>query len=420
MRPIFRFLSIILPVFFILLCLSVLHGPTQITRATGPVFSDNSSLTMGTPCATWKVVVSPNIANRSNSLAAVTALSSSNAWAVGSYQDASGVLALTLIEHWDGLQWTIIPSPNLTGARYNYLTSVTALSSSSIWAVGYSLFTPSIGSSYDQTLVEHWNGKKWVLVKSPNPGVYTDILTSVTAVSGKNVWAVGYYQNPIINDGGNTHTLVLHWDGLSWSVVKSLDDGTNGSVLTSSTAISATDIWAVGYFFTQIEQTLIEHWDGTTWNIITSPNVGASHNTLQGVTSLSATNIWAVGSFQTVTNSPNLSLAERWSGTSWSIMPNPVSPGSNGTVINAVTALSAKSIWIVGYFDNVKSGTSNYDQTLVEYWNGSMWSHISSPNVGKLHNRLVGVAHIPGTNQVWSVGFTLTQAGYKTLIEHCV
>ena len=43
-------------------------------------------------------------------------------------------------------------------------------------------------------------------------------------------------------------------------------------------------------------QTLIEHWNGTTWSVVASPNVGTQLNGLNGVTAVSTSDIWAVGS----------------------------------------------------------------------------------------------------------------------------
>ena len=41
--------------------------------------------------------------------------------------------------------------------------------------------------------------------------------------------------------------------------------------------------------------TLIEHWNGISWSIVTSPNNGTSGLQLNGVTCASASDCWAVG-----------------------------------------------------------------------------------------------------------------------------
>src|SRR5205085_2469989 len=59
----------------------------------------------------WRTVSSPN-PGTDDSLYAVSALSSSDVWAVGNNYDGGPVLVRTLIMHWDGTQWSVVPSPN--------------------------------------------------------------------------------------------------------------------------------------------------------------------------------------------------------------------------------------------------------------------------------------------------------------------
>jgi len=73
-------------------------------------------------------------------------------------------MAQTLIEHWDGAAWTVVPSPNVAGFS-NVLGAVRAASPTDIWAVGESFST-----GVDQTLILHWNGHTWTQVASPAPG----------------------------------------------------------------------------------------------------------------------------------------------------------------------------------------------------------------------------------------------------------
>jgi hypothetical protein len=77
------------------------------------------------------------------------------------------------------------------------------------WAVGIYRHAAEIG----HTLALHWDGTRWSQVKTPNPGSIHNSLASVSAVSSKDVWAVGDYQE------AGTHALVLHWDGTRWSHV---------------------------------------------------------------------------------------------------------------------------------------------------------------------------------------------------------
>jgi hypothetical protein len=205
-----------------------------------------------------------------NYLYGVDAVSANDVWAVGAYADSTGP-AQTLVLHWDGTAWTVVPSPN-RGTTDNKLYGVAAVSANDAWAVGF-------GSS--ETLVAHWNGSVWTAVPGTGPGA----LFGITAVSANDVWAVG---------GSSSGTLVEHWNGTAWSVVPSPSPGER-SYLLAVAATSANDVWAVGEYTSSGRQTLVEHWNGTAWAVVPSPNVGIDINTLRGVAAASANDVWAVG-----------------------------------------------------------------------------------------------------------------------------
>ena len=96
-------------------------------------------------------------------------------------------------------------------------------------------------SGFNQTLIEHWNGLRWSVVTSPSPGSGDD-LRDVAVVSASDVWAAGYTFN-----GSSIQTLVEQWNGTQWSVVKSPSPGSFSSQLLAVAAVSANDVWTVGY-----------------------------------------------------------------------------------------------------------------------------------------------------------------------------
>ena len=111
-------------------------------------------------------------------------------WAVGGACPGRCRPVYTLIEHWNGRRWSRVPSPNVS--RTQVLTSVSAVSARDAWAVG-AYFTRN--DEVIRTLIEHWNGRRWSRVPSPNPSASPsngfNLLASVTAVSGRDVWAAG-------------------------------------------------------------------------------------------------------------------------------------------------------------------------------------------------------------------------------------
>jgi hypothetical protein len=245
--------------------------------------------------SSWSIVSSPKLAGI-GSLNAVTALSATNIWAVGEYSNSSNTSEQPLIEHWDGSSWKVIQSPQV-GNLYAVLNSISAISADDIWAVGIYASKTVIGNS--ETLLEHWNGTSWSVIPAPHSGGF---LSSVAAISANDVWAVGD-----IGSAGNTatgyqgtQTLVEHWNGSAWHIVKSLNPGIAANALDAVTALSAHDVYAVGYtsnnFADQVREPFIEHWNGSSWSVASGPILATSLNDLSAVTHIpGSSRIWAVG-----------------------------------------------------------------------------------------------------------------------------
>jgi hypothetical protein len=138
--------------------------------------------------------------------------------------------------------WTVVPAPP-TGQNAN-LQGVSAPSDASAWAVGGSGdHVLGIGGSPSSTLIEHYNGTAWSIVPSPSPGT-NNALTGVTESAPNNLWAVGYYTPA---GAAAAQTLTLNWNGTAWATVASPSQG-SPSVLTSvSTAPGDAIVWAAGY-----------------------------------------------------------------------------------------------------------------------------------------------------------------------------
>src|SRR5262249_24758516 len=149
----------------------------------------------------------------------------------------------TLIEHWDGSSWSIVPSPNTSTSQPNLLRGVACTSASDCWAVGeYNL----VSSGPNNALIEHWDGSSWSIVAPPNTNASQDELWGVTCASESECWAVGDYN---VTTGSNFQTLIEHWDGTSWSVVTSANiSADEANHLYSVTCTSASDCWTVGVY----------------------------------------------------------------------------------------------------------------------------------------------------------------------------
>jgi hypothetical protein len=241
----------------------------------------------------WSVFPGPKFPPNSQALLqAITATSANDIWAVGNFVD--GQLGFELFEHFNGTAWTAKVVPE-TGIQEPL--GVSADAPNDAWAVGQQSGDPI------KTFATHWNGTSWTGVKTPNVGTGNGHLNAVLALAPNNVWAVGL-STPTGAQQSATQTLIEHFDGTSWSVVPSPNVGSNdfqSNQLLGLTANSPDDIWAFGsHLSTDGLQTLtlVLHWDGTSWTIIPSPDPtkGKSLNDLlfAGVVP-SPGNVWIFG-----------------------------------------------------------------------------------------------------------------------------
>ena len=274
-------------------------------------------------------------------------------------------------------QWDIVDTPSL-GTNYNYLFGLTCVSASDCWTVGYA----NPAGPY-VTMIEHYDGTSWSIVDSPNVASVSNYFVGVACVNDNDCWVVGY----TYNSSGNEQTLIEHYDGTAWSIVSSPNSSSlNSSYLQGVKCNSASDCWAVGFATNNangvqlIGQTLIEHYDGTAWSTVTSPSAVAQYSFLQDVTCNSASDCWAVG----VSSNGIVyrqTLIEHWDGSAWSIVTSPNTINEQNE-LDGLTCYNATDCWAVGYsYTQGVLGTpvQNYE-TLIEHYDGTAWSIVPSPN----------------------------------------
>jgi hypothetical protein len=305
---------------------------------------DASATPKGPDRGPWHIQASPSPGTYDR-LYGTAAIDPEDVWAVGRYIDKADV-SRTLIEHWNGTSWGISANAVL-GQENSYLFGVVAAPhSSDLWAVGYT--ASRAGTNY-QTLVEHSMGRRWRVAANTGPGV----LAGVAALSPDDVWAVG----DVGGDTGTTQTLTEHWDGTQWSVVSSPDPSGFGDGLAAVSAISGKDIWAVGSAGTTKfnSAALVEHWNGEKWQVVPTPPIGEDSD-LRAVAAFSANDIWAVGVYDLA-----YTLVEHWDGRSWRIVstPNP----TNDDILQGVAALSPTDVWAVGSEGGTNNLTMQWNGT---------------------------------------------------------
>ncbi len=133
-------------------------------------------------------------------LGGLAAIATNDVWVVGG--QLKGTALATLTAHWDGTDWTVVPSPNLT--TVNELRAISAISSMDIWAVGCTACGADIG--VNQTgVIEHWDGRQWTINPSPlighgvSPFGVLGFSSGSVYVAGTSVSPFQKFQNLILH-----------------------------------------------------------------------------------------------------------------------------------------------------------------------------------------------------------------------------
>lgn len=134
--------------------------------------------------------------------------------------------------------------------------------------------------------------------------------------------------------------------------------------LTAVGAVSPTNVWAVGYYnIARGNQPISVHWDGTEWRVVSTPTPGAAQ--LYSISAVTASDMWAVGGDE---SGPEQTLAEHWDGSTSSVVPTP--SRKRASVLNAVSAVSDSFAVAVGY--STRRGTEA--RVVAEFWDGAAWT----------------------------------------------
>ena len=225
------------------------EGVADISPSDAYAIGDSAATAVGSLAqwngTAWSAVTLPLPANANSNttLYAISADGPDDVWIVGSFLDSANGQNETFSEHFNGTAWAVVPMPPVNSSNINaffQFGGIKANSPSDVWAVGDSSV---VDSSSSQTLIEHFNGTAWSIVPSPSPGSINLLGGVTTSNAANDVWAVGA-DTPA---GTSTRqTLTLNWNGTAWSVVPSPTPGSTDGVGSVATNPGAAIVWAVG------------------------------------------------------------------------------------------------------------------------------------------------------------------------------
>jgi hypothetical protein len=287
---------------------------------------------------------------RDSSLQGVSCASATSCIAVGARAEA-----------WTGTRWTMIHP---------------AAAMSSVFCVAPDLCVAVGPPPYGRAAVAaRWDGRSWQAepVPEPTPAPQNLALTGISCTSARFCMAIGDYTrgagarpSPAFRD----RTLAEAWNGSRWRILRTQNPSRQSELrsvsCTSSRACTAVGSSAAGQW------TLVERWNGRRWAIQPTPNVSRiGYSALTAVSCASSTACTAVGTYDLGV----LGIAEQWNGTRWAIQRLPTPPGAPreapDVVPASVSCASATACMTVGTTENM---------TLAERWNGSRWTIQPTPN----------------------------------------
>ena len=206
----------------------------------------------------------------------------------------------------------------------------------------------------------HWNGVRWGVVALPNLSTSEFVtLQDVAAVTANDVWAVGSRSDLVLSPAPAFHSrpLLLHFNGARW-VTAAAPQLPNWAGLRGVAAVSAHDIWAVGWL--QVGDPAIStktvpltlHFDGTVWRRVRFPTVTGSAPSLAKVAAAGPGRVYAIGgdsggdsSRGEVMVPASSKVIGRWDGHVWTVVPM---TGIQTDAELRDVAVTSTDVWVVG------------------------------------------------------------------------
>ncbi|MBK6939063.1 MAG: hypothetical protein IPH13_02500 [Planctomycetes bacterium] len=280
-------------------------------------------------CGSWAGVPAPDPAGSTHTVMRnVDVLDETDAWAVGEAYDVLPGQTTPVAMHWDGTTWTLvptpIPSPGPASANCG-LDAVKMIASNDVWAGGWQYKQDAAGYVGPHLFVIHWDGSQWTEVPTPMPatlgtqGGSGEFIHGIDASGPNDVWFVGEWMEALQN---KRPALAMHWDGSNFTMFDTPLMHAKGDSLEAVAVIAHDDVWAVGGGKTSASgpNAYIVHWDGSSWTLQMTVTPGILSR-LRDVKAIASNDIWACG--ETFVNNTYRTWFIHYDGSSWTEFMSP-------------------------------------------------------------------------------------------------
>jgi hypothetical protein len=327
----------------------------------------------------WRIVATVGATSHNERPEALTATGQKDAfsaWTCNSCSTSNRNLDFVL--HWDGRHWRSIGLPRpLTYPRF--VTSLSASSASNLWAVN------------DLGKVGIWNGRRWTVKVLPawvlratregNPYGQAAVLAPGNAW----VFSVGAVSEP---------TLAAHFVRGAWR--KAWLPVAPWAV----SQVSSRDLWVLGQtrksLRTSKPVTAVAHWNGSAWHALALPKVRVPSGTDAGysLAAVASRDIWLTRQVAASGHTVSTALLH-WTGR-WHVIKVPFSTDS--LQLGSLSQDGRGGVWMLVFRD-----LPSFHQYLYHYGSGH-WARQLVPARAGVPVSVTTLAWIPGTGSLWAIG----------------
>jgi hypothetical protein len=292
---------------------------------------------------------------------------------------------VTYLAHSNGRRWSRVPASEIAGLNAGAPAAVAASSATDAWVLGGA----RIGRHEPAW---HWNGSSWRTLQVPtwvvrgNLAGGADVQTA--DFNSRDLWVFSLGDMSFKPE----RAFAARYERGRWR--KSFLPAVPAAV----SAVSADDIWALGFADPAGHQALLMHWDGRSWNTRRIPKQHLPAKTtgfFQAFAAAGPKDVWL--SWQTITGLQGAvtKYLLRWTVRGWSKVHLP----AGDSIYGLMSADGRGGLWAAG------NGPKPGYPARFFHWVGGRWTTYRVPVGAKVQNGgPQDLVRIPGTRTMLAIG----------------